>query len=1242
MTIVDPATTALCATSPWFNSSNVQQAPASFIFGGVPFQRLHPSSLRGWTLNGASSGVPAGNRLAEKRPDHSFKARELKNGHALFSGSEVKVAHEVVLTVEAPPGYNMDGIVYVANGSPKLSSYWRIRDVQNLGPPASPQWSFTLEGVFQAAQGAATEFVLVAICGGAGIFDARHRTANTMQPRFHKIDHVDGVTLEFGELPPHAVALKDRSWRLWGSRAPFSAGDGDGDGVAFSGVELAAKRKLSFMRTALRARAKVTPTFTHQVDLVLALPFDHEFPTFLQLCLLRRCKDSQHGALEASFIRCWDSATLCNHWTVKLKVQYNPRGSIPASFTLELLAGYADQYTVAGFGTWVTGIVNTLKIFEADPTLLNSLDSRFNFTLVFTATSDVQVGAVQATLGSVLDSGVHAIVGDLTSSLTFPQALAIGGRFRTFMCSGSATSDLLSDKANYPTFFRSIPDDPQQGVVLGAFIRNMGWSYVAVFASQDSYGQSISAAFFANAASYNITIATKQFFDITTTQFGAQIAAVKQTAARVILLLGNPEGGTALLIQARKEGIVGPDYAWVGPESLVDLFLRELDAATTAKLTEATQGLMYIFPGLQRTTRTAEFEGRYTALYPGESIPPYAHFYYDCAVALARGLIRLADKVGYANASQHMYPNVTLADFFSSFPGTTGTVAIDSNGNRLGTFQVNNFRDGVATPVYQIFPDHSQLMLNEPRFFSGSSMIPADRPTPVPLILMWSDMGVMAFGIFMALLIIAFIAAGAYLFVNRHLALVRQLTFSFLMLINFGCVLMLASLFLFIDVPTSGMCVAEVWLMVTGGNIVLTCSVAKAYRIWSIFDNAAMGLTRRITNKDLFRGVVCALAVQTLILSVWFGVWPLQAERIDSITHYTYRCFSRGPPVWHYSMMGVLVFFMGSLLLLLVFLAYRTRKVHTAYGESIWLLYSAQNVLILASALIPFNLFDFGTQKMQAMWITLVLLVYGVVFTFYALVGRIALMIRLADNKSPSVAGRSTQFEPHTILTTASSQWSTLEQNKSSNRQRHHLVGTFPVKRGDTLLTTWKMHRVALCTVQGILTMHPNSRAAHDGDVILPLTPTLAATVVPGFDKCIRVNAIRAPRYWLIQFPTTAEYDRWAAMFTSLLPPTDLPVSELGSLTDRRASGAGRPVHGAAPRLSLSVRLPGPEISPTGLGFGSPPLSSPLSMRSLGASLQVRSVHDDVNEISGNGGARPDEDVPVSTRRSSRSHAGGN
>ena len=126
----------------------------------------------------------------------------------------------------------------------------------------------------------------------------------------------------------------------------------------------------------------------------------------------------------------------------------------------------------------------------------------------------------------IVDAGVAGIIGHLNSGTTIP-ASKIYNDAGIAQISPSATNVDYTNQG-YKTAFRVMANDAQQGVVLGNFaVNSLSAGRIAVIDDRSAYGKGLADQFELAAKAAGADIVTREFTDLTKTDFTAILTRIK-------------------------------------------------------------------------------------------------------------------------------------------------------------------------------------------------------------------------------------------------------------------------------------------------------------------------------------------------------------------------------------------------------------------------------------------------------------------------------------------------------------------------------------------------------------------------------------------------------------------------------------------------------------------------------------------------------------------------------------------
>ncbi|XP_034024147.1 extracellular calcium-sensing receptor-like [Thalassophryne amazonica] len=160
------------------------------------------------------------------------------------------------------------------------------------------------------------------------------------------------------------------------------------------------------------------------------------------------------------------------------------------------------------------------------------------------------------------------VVGESGSTPSISMSQVIGA-FDIPQVSHYATCACLSDKQQYPTFFRTIPSDQFQADALAKLVKHFGWSWIGAIRSDSDYGNNGMALFLHAAQKERICVEYSESFDRTNPLSRIkQVADVIRRSSAVVVVAFVSSGDIRILLEelARQPS---PPHQWIGSESWI-------------------------------------------------------------------------------------------------------------------------------------------------------------------------------------------------------------------------------------------------------------------------------------------------------------------------------------------------------------------------------------------------------------------------------------------------------------------------------------------------------------------------------------------------------------------------------------------------------------------------------------------------------------------------------------------------
>ncbi|XP_036441601.1 extracellular calcium-sensing receptor-like [Colossoma macropomum] len=165
-------------------------------------------------------------------------------------------------------------------------------------------------------------------------------------------------------------------------------------------------------------------------------------------------------------------------------------------------------------------------------------------------------------------AAVPALVGDSASTPSIGIARMLG-LFGIPQVSHYATCACLSDKRQYPAFFRTVPSDHHQAAALAKIVKHFGWTWIGAVRSDTDYGNNGMALFLKAAQEEGICVEYSESFYRTQPRSKLERVAnvIRRSTARVIVAFVL-EGELRLLLEELSRQ-PPPPLQWIGSEAWI-------------------------------------------------------------------------------------------------------------------------------------------------------------------------------------------------------------------------------------------------------------------------------------------------------------------------------------------------------------------------------------------------------------------------------------------------------------------------------------------------------------------------------------------------------------------------------------------------------------------------------------------------------------------------------------------------
>ncbi|XP_073350525.1 extracellular calcium-sensing receptor-like [Pagrus major] len=224
---------------------------------------------------------------------------------------------------------------------------------------------------------------------------------------------------------------------------------------------------------------------------------------------------------------------------------------------------------------WTQVMIFAIEEINNDPALLPNISLGYRIlnscaspTNTLRAALTLASRPEEIHLTSPCPPAISALIAESGSS----QSLAVAGTLGPFqvpIVSYFSTCACLSDRAKYPTFFRTIPSDYFQAKALAALVKRFGWQWIGAIQSDNDYGRNGILAFTEEVKKLGVCVAFvgTVLRTYTMDKILDVVEMIKKSTVKVILAFV-PEGDFyPLMKEVVKQNITG--IQWIASEAWI-------------------------------------------------------------------------------------------------------------------------------------------------------------------------------------------------------------------------------------------------------------------------------------------------------------------------------------------------------------------------------------------------------------------------------------------------------------------------------------------------------------------------------------------------------------------------------------------------------------------------------------------------------------------------------------------------
>ncbi|KAL7879157.1 hypothetical protein AOLI_G00101310 [Acnodon oligacanthus] len=225
---------------------------------------------------------------------------------------------------------------------------------------------------------------------------------------------------------------------------------------------------------------------------------------------------------------------------------------------------------------WTQAMIYFIEEINRDPNLLPNITLGYRIydtcwlvaLSMRTALSVVSQPLKRNSTGACSSPSIPLVIGDSGSTLSMSISRLLN-LFSVPLVSYFSSCACLSDKQQFPYFFRTIPSDAYQASAVARLVKHFGWTWVGAMGGDDAYGRTALDTFTAEVTRLGVCVAFRVIIPKVPSQLQLQdiVKTIRESTAHVLVTFATEEDIQPVVEETVRQKVTGKQ--WVASEAWI-------------------------------------------------------------------------------------------------------------------------------------------------------------------------------------------------------------------------------------------------------------------------------------------------------------------------------------------------------------------------------------------------------------------------------------------------------------------------------------------------------------------------------------------------------------------------------------------------------------------------------------------------------------------------------------------------